>query len=107
MRDIIENVLHKDVLFLAPTGRAAARMKESSGYPAFTAHKKLQIFDENLYEKQGFLIEENYTVCDETSMVDIYVARRILQSVKSGNQIIFLGDVEQLPSVGPGAFLRI
>lgn len=106
MRDIIENVLHKNVLFLAPTGRAAARMKESSGYPAFTAHKKLQIFDENLYEKQGYLIEENCTVCDETSMVDIYVARRILQGVKSGNQIIFLGDVEQLPSVGPGAFFK-
>lgn len=106
MRDIIENVLHKNVLFLAPTGRAAARMKESSGYPAFTAHKKLQIFDENLCEKQGYLIDENCLVCDETSMVDIYVARRILQSVKNGNQIIFLGDVEQLPSVGPGAFFK-
>ena len=106
MRDIMENVLHKDVLFVAPTGRAAARMKESSGYPAFTAHKKFQILDENLCDKQGFCIEEKCLVCDETSMVDVYVARRILQGIKSGNQIVFLGDVEQLPSVGPGAFFK-
>lgn len=106
MRDIMENVLHKSVLFVAPTGRAAARMKESSGYPAFTAHKKFQILDENLCDKQGFCMEEECLVCDETSMVDVYVARRILQGIKSGNQIIFLGDVEQLPSVGPGAFFK-
>ena len=106
MRHILENVLHKDVIFMAPTGRAAARMKESSGYPAFTAHKQLKILDENLFEKQPFSIEESCSVCDETSMVDIYVARRILQAIKNGNQIIFLGDVEQLPSVGPGAFFK-
>lgn len=106
MRDILENVLHKDVLFIAPTGRAAARMKESSGYAAFTAHKILKINDENILDRQPFSIEEETMVCDETSMVDIYVARRILQSVPSGHQVIFLGDVEQLPSVGPGAVFK-
>lgn len=59
-----------------------------------------------MFEKHPFPIEESCSVCDETSMVDIYVARRILQAIKNGNQIIFLGDVEQLPSVGPGAFFK-
>lgn len=106
IRDIFERVLKKSMMFIAPTGRAAARMKESSGYPAFTAHKKLQIFDDNLYDKQAFCVEEDCTVCDETSMVDVHVGRRIFQSIKTGNQLILLGDVEQLPSVGPGAVLK-
>lgn len=105
IRDIIENRLHSDVVFLSPTGRAASRMKESSGYDAFTVHKKLKIYDDSS-DNQEVVIPEKNTVCDEFSMVDIYLLRRLLQSIQSGSRLIILGDVEQLPSVGPGAVLR-
>ena len=59
IREIYENVLHKKMLFLAPTGRAAARMKESSGYDAYTIHKKLKINDQTLYELDTPSIEED------------------------------------------------
>lgn len=106
IREIYENVLHKKMLFLAPTGRAAARMKESSGYDAYTIHKKLKINDQTLYEKYTPLIEEDAVVCDEASMLDIYVARKLLSAVQKGHQIIFLGDINQLPSVGTGKVLH-
>lgn len=106
LRNIYERVLKKDMMFLAPTGRAAARMKESSGYSAFTIHKHLHIYDDNAEEKQGTCIMESCTVCDESSMLDMMVGKRLLQSIKTGSQLVILGDVEQLPSVGPGAMLR-
>ena len=106
IREIYENVLHKKMLFLAPTGRAAARMKESSGYDAYTIHKKLKINDQTLYELDTPSIEEDAVVCDEASMLDIYVARKLLSVIKSGHQIIFLGDINQLPSVGVGRVLH-
>ena len=104
--NLMERVLKKKILLMAPTGRAASRMKEATNYPASTIHKKLQICDDNMLEKQPFTISEDCVVCDETSMIDIYVARRVLQSIETGKQLIFIGDVEQLPSVGPGAVLK-
>lgn len=106
LRNIFERVLKKDVLFLAPTGRAAGRMKESSGYDAFTIHKHLLISDETLEERQTTTISQDCTVCDEASMIDMFVALKLLQAIPDGKQLILIGDVEQLPSVGPGAVLK-
>ena len=105
IRHIFENVLGKKMLFLAPTGRAAARMKESSGYDAYTIHKALKINDMTLMEDNGPGIEEDAVVCDEASMLDIYVARKLFSAIRDGHQIILLGDVNQLPSVGTGKVL--
>lgn len=107
IRNIFERVLKKDMLFLAPTGRASARMKESSGFPAFTVHKHLHINDDNLMKDEVEVqMEEACAVHDETSMLDMYVALKLFKSIKTGSQLILLGDVEQLPSVGAGAVLR-
>ena len=105
IRQIFENVLGKKMLFLAPTGRAAARMKESSGYDAYTIHKALKINDLTIMEDNGPGIEEDAVVCDEASMLDIYVARKLFSAIRDGHQIILLGDVNQLPSVGTGKVL--
>lgn len=105
MREIYEKRMGKTMRFLAPTGRAAARMKESSGYDAFTIHKTLGITDTNLLDEEYRMIDEDAVVCDEASMLDIFVARKLFDSIKSGHQIILLGDVNQLPSVGAGKVL--
>lgn len=105
LRQIYENSFNKKMVFLAPTGRAAARMKESSGYDAFTIHKKLLISDSTIMENTP-KIEEDCCVCDEASMLALFVARKLLSSIISGHQIVFLGDINQLPSVGVGRILH-
>lgn len=105
IREIMEKYLKRTTVFLAPTGRAAARMKESSGYPAYTIHKHLKINDSTIFN-DDVLIEENCAVVDEVSMLDIHVARKLLSAVKDGNQIILIGDINQLPSVGCGSVLQ-
>lgn len=98
--------LHKEsnVCLLAPTGRAARRLAESTGEPASTIHRALGL---GLREDcdMDAVIEAGLVVVDETSMVDIYLAEKLLMACRYVNQIIFVGDVDQLPSVGAGAFL--
>ena len=106
LREIHEKKDRKTMVFLAPTGRAAARMKESSGYDAYTIHKRLGISDDNLMDDVRGMIDEDSCVCDEASMLDIYVARRLFSSVRKGHQIVLLGDVNQLPPVGTGRVLQ-
>jgi exodeoxyribonuclease V alpha subunit len=106
LHNVFERVLKKSMLFLAPTGRAAARMKESTSFPAYTIHKNLLINDDTIEEPSSVRVTEDCTICDETSMLDMFVLLKFLQSIPTGKQAIFLGDVEQLPSVGPGAVLR-
>ena len=91
----------EDVIMVAPTGRAAQRMKESTGHPARTIHAQV------LAAKSG---KEPYPrkkliICDETSMVDIGLMRMLLVYAKDCS-LILIGDADQLPSVGPGKALR-
>lgn len=88
-----------DILMLAPTGRAAQRMTESTGYEAMTAHRAVMALRNDSAPK-GKLI-----LCDEASMVDIFLAKQILAYSKDCN-LIFVGDVNQIASVGPGKVLR-
>ena len=88
----------KDVMLCAPTGKAAKRMEEATGRPSTTIHRML-LADRC---KSGSLI-----VCDETSMIDLELADLLIKyAMKSEAQIVFVGDVNQLPPIGPGMFFR-
>ena len=100
---------HKRVYKLAaPTGRAAKRMSEGTGRYAMTLHRLLE-FDP---AKNGFTKNEqdalklDFLIIDEASMIDVFLARALLRALPLRAQIIFLGDVDQLPSVGAGNFLN-
>ena len=94
-----------EVTLLAPTGKAARRMTEATGYPASTIHSKLQIYDE--FNAGTGMIEPGLVVVDEASMVDSLLMDKLLKAVSSKeNEIIFIGDIDQLPSVGPGLVLK-
>lgn len=91
----------------APTGRAAKRLSESSGYEAKTIHRMLEIDPATMEFKRN---EDNPLTCDllvvdECSMVDVALANSLVKAIDTASAVIFVGDVDQLPSVGPGAFL--
>ena len=94
------------VVCCAPTGRAARRMEQCTGFPASTIHKALGLLageDDESYEPER--LDADLVLVDEVSMLDIYLARHLLDAVIPGSQLILVGDADQLPSVGPGAVL--
>ncbi|SFL64902.1 SF1B family DNA helicase RecD2 [Salibacterium qingdaonense] len=97
------------VLLAAPTGRAAKRMKESTGLEASTIHKLLGYSgegEEDVFEKdEDEPLEGKLLVVDEVSMVDMWLANQLFRSIPEGMQVILVGDEDQLPSVGPGQVL--
>lgn len=95
------------IFFAAPTGRAARRISEVTGEMAYTIHKLLEFDHEGhpQYDTQNPL-PCDLIIVDEASMVDIYIARQLLSALKTGTRVLFVGDVDQLPSVGPGDVLR-
>ncbi len=99
-----------DVALAAPTGRAAKRMSEATGCEAKTVHRLLEMeFKANNELKfvrgASYLLDENVFIIDECSMLDIQLAESFLFAVKPGSRIIFIGDRDQLPSVGAGNLL--
>jgi len=90
----------------APTGRAARRMEQCTGYPASTIHKALGLLagDDGEYGEPEEL-DADLVLVDEVSMLDIYLARHLLNALSPGCQLVLVGDADQLPSVGPGAVL--
>lgn len=105
-----------EILLAAPTGRAAKRMKEATGYEARTVHRLLELngIPAENGDITGMRFERNEEnpldadaiIIDETSMVDIYLMHALLRAVNPGTRLILVGDVNQLPSVGPGNVLR-
>ena len=103
-----------DILLGAPTGRAAKRMTEATGYEARTIHRMLELNGALEEDSRGARFERNMenpleadvVIIDEMSMVDIHLFQALLQAVSSGTRLILVGDVDQLPSVGPGQILR-
>lgn len=107
-----------DIMLAAPTGRAAKRMTEATGYEARTIHRLLEISgipDEvDKGRNLGMHFERNeenpldadVVIIDEMSMVDIHLMHALLRAVNVGTRLILVGDVDQLPSVGPGNVLR-
>lgn len=99
------------VLLAAPTGRAAKRMSESTGREAKTIHRLLEMGvsdDENSFfgKGEGEPLEADVIIIDEASMIDIMLMNSLLKAIKLGTRVIIVGDVDQLPSVGPGNVLR-
>lgn len=87
----------------APTGKAAARVEEQTGYPATTIHRLLGVGRNG--EARNSL-DTDCLILDETSMIDVILMKQILQSLPARAALILVGDADQLPSVGPGSILR-
>ena len=101
-----KNYPERAIRCCAPTGRAARRMEQSTGHPAVTVHKLLGLCaNEDGEFNEPTDIDAELILVDEVSMLDIYLAKKLFQAVKSGAQLILIGDADQLPSVGPGAVL--
>lgn len=91
--------------YAAPTGKAARRITESTGFYASTLHSKLQISVDNTTPTP--LSKDIYVLnVDEVSMLDIWTMLALMQAIQTGTKLILVGDTDQLPSVGPGAILR-
>ncbi len=105
---------HMDFFLAAPTGRAAKRMQETTGYEAKTIHRLLELNGPSAEEGRSARFERNEenpleadaVIIDEMSMVDIYLFQALLKAVSVGTRLILVGDANQLPSVGPGQVLR-
>ena len=102
-----------EILLAAPTGRAAKRMTEATGYEAKTIHRLLEISggiedDRRLHFERNETnpLEADVIIIDEMSMVDISLMHSLLKAVLPGTRLILVGDENQLPSVGPGQVLR-
>ncbi len=104
-----------DIFLAAPTGRAAKRMTEATGFEARTIHRMLELnsalSDESTsrvsFERnQENPLEADVIIIDEMSMVDIQLFGALLRAILPGTRLILVGDVDQLPSVGPGQVLR-
>ena len=95
-------------LLCAPTGRAAKRLGEATGLEAKTIHRLLEVNPANGQFKRN---EQSPLTCDllvadECSMIDVPLANQLLRAISTTSAVIFVGDIDQLPSVGPGQFLR-
>lgn len=96
------------VLMAAPTGRAAKRMAEATGCEAKTIHRLL-VFDPKTFQfkhNAAHPLDGDVFICDETSMLDISLAWQLVRAIPHRSAVILVGDVDQLPSVGPGCVLR-
>ncbi len=96
----------KQICCCAPTGRAARRMEQSTGFEASTVHKALGLLageDGDYGDPEA--LDADLILVDEVSMLDVYLAGRLFEAVKMKAQIVLIGDADQLPSVGPGAVL--
>jgi exodeoxyribonuclease V alpha subunit len=95
------------VALCAPTGRAAKRLTESTGIEAKTIHRLLE-FDPIAYDfrrGRGNPLDASFVVVDETSMVDVVLMQKLVAAIPDRAALVLVGDVDQLPSVGPGAVL--
>ena len=103
-----------DICLAAPTGRAAKRMTEATGYEAKTIHRLLELSGGPEQAQESIRFERNaqnpleadVIIIDEMSMVDIFLMHALLSAIVSGTRLILVGDVNQLPSVGPGSVLK-
>ena len=114
---IIKAIIHiyenngMKVILGAPTGRAAKRMTESTGREAKTIHRLLEMGisedDESVFEKgESSPLDCDVIIIDEASMIDIILMQNLLKAINLGTRLIIVGDVDQLPSVGPGNVLK-
>lgn len=105
---------YKEILLAAPTGRAAKRITEATGCEAKTIHRMLDLSGELEDTSAGARFDRNednpleadVVIIDEMSMVDMFLMSALLRAIEPGTRLILAGDVDQLPSIGPGNILR-
>lgn len=103
-----------DIALAAPTGRAAKRMTEATGYEAKTIHRLLEVngaaegdsSDAGFERDEENPLDADVIIVDEMSMVDIFIFKALLKAIPVGARLVMVGDANQLPSVGPGQVLR-
>lgn len=100
LRTLLQGI---SIVYTAPTGKAAKRISESTGENASTLHKKLGL---GFNTKKPDYFYEDVLFIDESSMNDTYLSNVLFIAVTTGRKVVFVGDIHQLPSVGPGAVLR-
>lgn len=98
----LEKYVTDDIVLLAPTGKAAKRMSEQTKRPASTIHRFLASFECGVDEEN----DTDVIIIDEMSMVDISLFHMLLENIDTDTKLIMVGDVDQIPSVGPGLVLR-
>ncbi len=109
VRSIVELATAKNatVVLVAPTGRAAKRLAELTGHEACTVHRllELQPGGDPKYDRDNPL-DADLVVVDESSMMDVILANKLVKAIPAGAHLLMVGDVDQLPSVGAGEVLR-
>lgn len=94
------------ITLCAPTGRASKRMSEVTNMPAATIHRELGLLPSGDFLDEDMVLESDILIIDESSMIDAVVFYKTLTKIDTNTRILFVGDHEQLPSVGPGLILR-
>jgi exodeoxyribonuclease V alpha subunit len=96
-----------EIKLIAPTGRAAKRMNETTNLHSETIHRFLGYsFDGKFIHNKDNLVEAKVIIIDEASMIDVFLASQLLQAIPKDTKVIIVGDEDQLPSVGPGQILK-
>jgi exodeoxyribonuclease V alpha subunit len=110
LRAMVElfQAMGKSVALASPTGRAAQRLSEVTGREAGTIHRLLEFDPSAMQFKRNdqWPLEAGVVIVDEASMIDVVLANSLLKAIDEHSQLILVGDVDQLPSVGPGAVLK-
>jgi exodeoxyribonuclease V alpha subunit len=103
----LARLVHRKVALAAPTGRAAKRLGEATQYEAMTIHRLLeyQPHEGGFVRKRDNPLDADVVIVDEASMIDAVLFRSLLAAVRPAAQLVLVGDIDQLPSVGPGAIL--
>ena len=104
---INEKLGGKNVLLTAPTGRASRRMAESTGHPdAITMHSALGLTNDEDCESMEDMLDADFIIGDEFTMSDMRLSYEFFSHIKEGTRLVLVGDLNQLPSVGPGNVFR-
>ncbi|VAW75979.1 RecD-like DNA helicase YrrC [hydrothermal vent metagenome] len=98
--------MHKKVLLAAPTGRASQRMSEVIGREAKTIHRLLEWKGGDFKRNEESPLEADFLILDECSMLDISLSASLLQAIPQSCQVLFIGDADQLPSIGAGNVIK-
>lgn len=101
-----KDIIREEIALLAPTGRASKRLNEVTFHPAQTVHKFLGYEGHGVYKfGDGNKVNAKLVIVDEFSMVDVSLAAKLFSSLEENTKVVLVGDVDQLPSVGPGEVL--
>ncbi len=104
--DLLNTLDDVTVALCAPTGRAAKRLSEATGQPAYTIHRLLGYDGFEFLHDQHQPLDVDFVVCDETSMLDLILFYNLLKALPARAHLMLVGDIDQLPSVGAGNVLR-